>query len=421
MNFFKSVPKDLQVLSLLIILSLFFHFYNFSGRLNFSTDQAKFSLKAMELWENREISLIGPSISLNLDGREIYQGGVVYYFLLIFLLLGNFDPLTSSLLFSVFAVIAATPLYFGLKLLLNKEKAMAGAVVYLLLPIFINYTGFLWNPNFQLALMPFLFLFLGYFKKFKKNVFLLLAGICFGFLIQFHYQLVIGFILLNIWLRLFFKISLFQILVFSAGISIGLLPLIIYEIRNNFYNLSSLIYFLAHLEKFEKGKGFLAHQHYYISLLIITLVCVLSWVKVFSDRSLIALTGFLVVWDLVIFTPEPKQGFGMAKDWKFKDEQKVAQIIKEENLEGYNFTNLEYDSLYYVQRYFNKKAGIEGRMRDYWETDKLFVVIRKDEDIDSDPAYEIQIIKPYNILKEWEINPEYKMLLLKKTRPLQAY
>lgn len=420
MKLLKSVPKDLQILSILIVLSLFFHLYNFSDRLNFSTDQAKFSLKAWSLLEDKQISLVGPSISLNLDGREIYQGGVIYYFLMLFLLLGSFDPLNSSLLFSVFAISTAVPFYFGLKMFLGREKGLAGTAVYLLLPLFINYTDFLWNPNFQLALMPFFFLFLGYFNKFKKNVFLLLAGACFGFLIQFHYQLVIGFILLIIWLRLFFKISLFQILTFSAGILIGLLPLIIYDTRNNFFNFSSLIYFLGHLEKFEKGEIFLAHQHYYISLLIITLVCVLSWVKVFSGRSLIALTGFLVVCDLVIFTPEPKQGFGMAKDWKFRDEQKVAQIIQEENLEGYNFTNLEYDSLYYVQRYFNKKAGTEGRIRDYWETDKLFVVIRKDEDIDSDPAYEIQIIKPYNILKEWEINPEYKMLLLEKTRPLQA-
>lgn len=420
MNFLKSVPKDLQILSLLIVLSLFFHLYNFSERLNFSSDQAKFALKAWSLWEEKEFSFIGPSISLNLDGREIYQGGIIYYFLLLFLALGNFDPLNSSLLFSIFAVSAVVPFYFGLKLLLNEEKALAGTAVYLLLPLFINYTSFLWNPNFQLALIPFGFLFLGYFKKYKRVSLLFFSGIWFGLLIQFHYQLVLGLVMILIWLRLYVKISFSQILVFLLGVTVGFLPILIYEARNNFYNFNSLIYFLGHFGKFEKGEGFLSHPHYYLSLLVIILVILLSWIKRLPAKTLILLAGCFVIWDLIIFIPKPKQGFGMAKGWKYQDELKVAQIIKEQNLDGYNFTNLEYDSLYYVQKYFNKKDGLEEKVRDYWETDKLFVVIRKDEDLDSDPAYEIRVIKPYTQLKEWEINSGYKMRLLEKARPLQA-
>jgi len=405
---------------MIIALAIFIRSLNFSDSLNFSSDQAKFSLKAVELWENREISLIGPSISLNLDGREIYQGGVIYYFLLFFLLLGNFDPLTSSLLFSIFAFSAAIPFYFGLKLLLDKEKALAGTAVYLLLPIFINYTSFLWNPNFQLALMPFLFLLLGLFKKYKRGNLLLISGIWLGLLIQFHYQLVLGLLMILVWLRLYLKISFSQVLIFLLGIVVGFLPILIYEFRNNFYNLNSLIYLLQHLGKLEKSGSLISHQHYYISLVLIGLVLCLSWVKAISGKVLILMIGLLIVWDLIIFIPQPKQGFGMAKDWKFEDELEVSQIIKQENLDGYNVTNLEYDSLYYVQKYFTRKDGLAEKVRDYWDTDKLFAVIRQDEELDADPTYEIQIMKPYKILEEWEINPQYRMLLLEKTRPLQA-
>ena len=419
MNPLKSVPKELQILIILLILSLFFHLNNFSERLNFSTDQAKFSLKAWDLWQNREISLTGPSISLNLDGREIYQGGVIYYFLLIFLLFGNFNPLIASVLFSLFAVSASIALYAGLKMLFGKEKALAATAIYLLLPVFINYTGFLWNPNFQLALMPFLFLFLGLFKKYKRNGLLLVSGIWLGVLLQFHYQLVLGLVMLLIWFKLYLRISLFQYLVFLAGIAAGFLPVLIYEARNEFYNLKSLIYLFQHFSRLE-GSGNAGHQHYYLSLLLIILVLFLSLIKILPAKALITLAGVLVIWDLIIFMPEPKQGFGMAKDWKFEDEQKVAQIIKEKNLDGYNFTNLEYDSLYYVQKYFSKINGLEGKIKDYWETEKLFAVIKKDENPDEDPAYEIRIIKPYKQLGSWDINNYYKMYLFEKVGSLQG-
>ena len=276
---------------MIIALAIFIRSLNFSDSLNFSSDQAKFSLKAVELWENREISLIGPSISLNLDGREIYQGGVIYYFLLFFLLLGNFDPLTSSLLFSIFAFSAAIPFYFGLKLLLDKEKALAGTAVYLLLPIFINYTSFLWNPNFQLALMPFLFLLFWLFKKYNRGNLLLISGIWLGLLIQFHYQLVLGLLMILVWLRLYLKISFSQVLIFLLGIVVGFLPILIYEFRNNFYNLNSLIYLLQHLGKLEKSGSLISHQHYYISLVLIGLVLCLSWVKAISGKVLILMIG----------------------------------------------------------------------------------------------------------------------------------
>lgn len=104
----------------------------------------------------------------------------------------------------------------------------------------------------------------------------------------------------------------------------------------------------------------------------------------------------------------------MAENWSYPDELKSYNLIQAENIESYNVTNLRYDTLAQTQKYLHKKDNLSENITDYWETTKLFVIALKSKDINSDPAYEVQVIKPYKVLKEWEINQYYKMYLLEK-------
>lgn len=407
--------KEIRILILLTILSLFFHLFNFTDRLNFSTDQAKFALKSLEIWDSGKISLIGPSTSFNLEGREIFQGGVIYYMFLIFLFLGNLDPVNSSLIFAVFSVFTGTALYFGLSMIFGKQKSLLITALYLLLPTFINYTNFLWNPNFQLSMLPIFFLILGFYKKTKNLFLILLAGFWLGFLTMFHYQMVIGWLLLILWLKLYLKISFSQILLFILGGVIGFSPILLFEIRNNFYNFNTILFFLQNFSKLSGSGSFsLSATHYYISLSLIVLVIAVSFLKHVSTKLLIALITLLVLYDAISFIPKAAQGFGMARNWKYENEKQVSEIVKSQNLDNYNFTNLEYDSLYYVQKYLNYINGNQDKITDYWDNQNLFAVINKEEKPEEDPAYEIQVIKPFEIINTWDINPSYKLYQLKK-------
>lgn len=407
--------KEIRILILLIILSIFFHLFNFTDRLNFSTDQAKFALKSLEIWDSGKISLIGPSTSFNLEGREIFQGGVIYYMFLIFLFLGNLDPVNSSLIFAVFSVITGTALYFGLSMIFGKQKSLLITALYLLLPIFINYTNFLWNPNFQLSMLPIFFLILGFCKKTKNLFLILLAGFWLGFLTMFHYQMAIGWLLLILWLKFYLKIPVSQILLFILGGSIGFSPILLFEIRNNFYNFNTILFFLQNFSKLSGSGSFsLSATHYYISLSLIILVIAVSSLKHVSTKLLAALITLLVLYDAISFIPNPTQGFGMAKNWKYENEKMVSEIVKSQNLDNYNFTNLEYDSLYYVQKYLNCVNGNKDKITDYWDNQNLFAVINKEEKPEDDPAYEVQVVKPFEVINSWDINPSYKLYQLKK-------
>lgn len=413
------VKTDQFRLTVLVLIAIVIRSLNYSESLNFSSDQGKFSIKALEILRggNSGFSLIGPSTSLQLDGREIFQGGVIYYFQALFLFLGNLDPIKSSFIFVLFSCFMVIPLYFGVKFLTNKNKALLVSIIFCLFPVFVNYTKFLWNPNFQFSLLPLLFLFLGLYRESKKSIWLLVAGVWFGIIFQFHYQLFVGGLALLLYLRFYLKASFLQILFFIAGSLVGFAPILIFEMRNNFYNFNTLLFYLENFKRFQgtnSASNPLANPHYLLSLIMIFLVIILSFPLKITQKIVIGIFGVLLIWDLLIFYPKPTQGFGMAANWSYPDEAKAFEIIKSQNLGKYNVTNLGYDTLAYVQKYLHKKDNLDTHLADYWEIYQLFVIAPKSKDISEDPAYEVRVIKPFNLVKQWEINPQYDLYLLQK-------
>lgn len=180
--------KDWVIIFFLILTAVFVRSIHFPYHLNFSTDQASHAARSLEIFRNKEFTLIGPSISFNFIGRELFTGSIFYYFQLIFLLLGNFDPFVSSYFYMLFSALMIIPLYFGVKMLSGKNSAIFLSILYSLLPFYIDFSRFLWNPNFQFSLTPILILFIGLFAKYKKSIYLFLAGLTSGILLLFHYQ-----------------------------------------------------------------------------------------------------------------------------------------------------------------------------------------------------------------------------------------
>src|SRR3989344_8412210 len=170
-----------------IALFIFIRSINFSQHLNFSFDQAWGATRVLEIWENKEFTLVGPGSSIVINGKQILQGSINYYFYLIFLLLGNFDPIISSYLFMLFAAVMAIPLFYGMGFLVNQKTAVFVLVIYSLLPLYIDFTRFFFGPNYQFTLVPLLVYFMGLYRKRKKAIYLLLVFFMIGILSQFHY------------------------------------------------------------------------------------------------------------------------------------------------------------------------------------------------------------------------------------------
>lgn len=410
--------------SLFIIVGFIFLFIlirslNFQSFLNFSTDQAAFSLKALELWKNKELTLIGPSISFHFIGRDFYQGSVTYYFQLLFLALGRFDPILGSYLFMIFSSLMIIPLYYGGILLIGQHGAILLTLIYTLFPFYIDYTRFFWNPNYQLILTPILMLFLGLYNKTGKDRFLFVSGIFSGFLLLFHYQYLLILSGIFVFFLIFKKIPLFKMSLYVIGLILGFSPIIIFELRNNFYNTQTLILYLKNFrDVFFNQSGNLKFAPYYllsINLFLLTIVGKI-WKHLIKKINPI-LFLVLLVFDLILYLPVPKQAFGMAKNWNYLLEEKIHRFITGEKLENFNIVNLEYDTNATVQKYLLEKNRINGLSKNYYDNKYLFV-INKDIDYMKNPAYEVNTFNPSKLIKKWKINNRYQLYLLERVEEM---
>ncbi len=407
--------KEIFLLLLVLLIGVGLRSIYFPENLNFSSDQAAFATESYEIWQNKEIRLIGPSISFKTLGREVFQGSLTYYFQLLFLGPAAFEPVKASYLFMLFAMIMVVPLFYGTKKLLGTHAAFMLASTYSFVPLYIDYTRFLWNPNFQLSLLPILILLMGLYHESRRTVYLVSLFLWSGVLLLFHYQFVIIIIGLGVYYFFVKKVGFRNVLISSIGIILGFSPLILFELRNQFYNTQTMLLYLSNLHTmFGNGVSSSINAYYFLSIIIMASLLPLALVRKYLRSSHILLyVALLLLISLTTYIKEPEHAFGMAQDWNISYEKEVSEIISSEDLSNYNIVNLGYDTVAVVQKYLILVGGRAGLSEDYYTNDYLFVITKK-IDYMNDPAYEINTFKPSKILKQWEINKTYSLILLQR-------
>lgn len=402
------------LLLFLILLFILIRNINFTNSLNFSKDPAKFSLEALKIYQDKNHTLIGPTTSIEYHGRFIFQGPLIYYFQLFFLILGEFDPIKASYIFMLFCSLMIIPLYYGVSKLIDRNGALLIVTIYTLFPFFIDYTKFMWNPNFQLSLSPILIFLMGQFKKQKSKVTFLLLSISAGILLQFHYSFILIIIGLIVYYFIVLKLRSRYWLLFVLGLCIGMSPLILFELRNNFYNLRTLLLFVQHWsEIFYNPLNQEKMNHYKLSMtLFLILLTVGLLQKKVGWRFLSIVFISLSIWSFSKYLPEVEKPYGIPFKWMYTDELRTNIIIKEQKLDNFAVTNLIYDTEAEVQKYLLKKDEVEFSSN--YKTNKFLFVLTDKEDFLDDQAYEVKSFLPARIIKSWEIKDRYKLYLAKR-------
>ncbi len=419
----KLLKKEFLILLLFIAVFILLRSINFVWYLNFSGDQATFSTKTLEIYRTHKPVLIGPPISINLGGRRIFQGPMIYYELLFFLFLGHFDPISSSYIYMVFCALMIIPLYYGAKLLLNQRAAFIMVAIYALLPYYIDFTRFLWNPTFQFSLVPLLILLMGLYQQKKNNWIFLGVSVLLGIMLQYHYQFVLVILGLFFYYLLFVKVKPKQVVLYFLGILIGFSPVILFEIRNHFYNIQTIILFVKNYSKLDKPGGN-NRGHYFLSISFMTIMLLLGLFKQKLAKIkqkkfkafYLPLVLAVVIWDVFIYSPKPKTAFWSASEnWNYPAEDRVYQLIKKENRKDYNVSNLAYDTLATVPKYLLKRDSVQINYDDYYHNHYLFVIEeKKKKNFMDDPAYEVASFRPFKLLGTWKINDYYNMYLVER-------
>lgn len=406
--------KSIFVLLGLIGLYILCRSIYFAESLNFSTEQGAFAEKSFELWQNKKVELIGPAISFRNNGRMIFQGSITYYFQWLFLLPGKFDPIVSSYLFMLFGAFMMIPLYFGVKNLSDEKKAILVCAIYSFLPLYIDYSRFFWNPNYQFILTPFVVWLSSMYSKKRRWSWLFLESILLGILLMFHYQyfvvigIFLGFHLINK------KFGFRDLTIFVVGIILGFSPMILFELRHNFYNLRTLLMFMNEKNGIFGQGGGLNQSHYYLSISLAALALSMS-LKQFKVRWIFVgfLSISLFVFSLVKYSSKPTNGFGMNQNWNYLLELKVNEIIRSNDLIDYNVANLIYNTKASVQKYLLKINGVNIDEENYLSNMYLYVITDQTSPLD-DPAYEVNGFKPSTFIKTWDINNYYRLFLYQR-------
>lgn len=264
----KLFKNEFFLVAFYILVFIAIRSISFSSFYNFTQDPASFSTSAIESMQNRKIELIGPPISFRLGARYLFQGSLTYYFILFFLYLGNFDPLVSGYFFMLFCAVMIIPLYFGVKKLINSKVASLFCILYSLLPLYIDHTRFFWNPNFQFALTPIIVFLMSKYNSTKKNIYFFAVSFLLGTIMLFHYQYALILAGLAIYYFGYKKEKLWKIILFGFGFIMGFSPILIFEIRHNFYNTQTIFIYAQNFHKvFLQASGAFP-SHYFLSISI---------------------------------------------------------------------------------------------------------------------------------------------------------
>jgi len=415
----KLIKNDFPFLLLIFIGFILIRSLHFVDFLNWSQDQAECGMAALDIWQNKKLTLIGPQISATFEGRLLFQGPITYYLFLIFLLAGSWNPVKASYFFMLFASFLIFPLFYGVKKLTNKKVAYLTVLIYSFIPYYINYTRFLWNSTLQLTFSILFIYFFSFYQKSKNLKYFFISSFFLGLLFQFHYQFILIILIFFIYFLFFKKISIKEWFIFILGIILGFSPLIIFELKHQFYNTKTAILFIKNWSRVDKP-GNLNMPHYYLTLSFLSLIFISNKFKNFINKIK---WKFIIILGIILFftslfknIKKPSQSYwAPAKDWKYSMEEKAYQIIKKQPIKkNFNVADLSYyNTKAAVIKYFLKRDNFSINFDDYYQNRYLYV-ISKNNEYQNTLSYEVAFFKPRKLIKKWHLQNDFYLYLFER-------
>ncbi len=198
------------------------------------------------------LTLLGPTASVG----GFFLGPIYYYFMAPFLLLFNYSPVGPAVMVALVGVATVLLIYIISKEFFSYSAAIVVALLYAISPLVILYSRSSWNPN----VVPF-FSLLMMFMLYKAVInnswkLLIFAGFLFGILLQLHYLATFLGLVVAVYIAITSCIDqkkkitagkqiVIRYLYFAAGVIIGWIPFLLFEIRHGFPNLTSIFRFIT--------------------------------------------------------------------------------------------------------------------------------------------------------------------------------
>lgn len=409
----KLLTRPIIFWTLICLLFLGLRFINLST-VNFGSDAARDFLVAWNIYITRHPVLIGPPSEYTVIGRQFFFGPAPYYIILPALALGNWSFLSVSY-FLIFLNLAVLLISLNILYTHVKEKLIVYyfAIFCTFTPLLVIYSQSYWNPYLMLPVSTILIALLVKNRAQKKSfLLLLLIGFLFGLGMEFHYSFIFAIIVSCIWLFLNKKINLKSAVFLCGGFVIGFFPLILFELRNHFYNLNTMLLILTHPSNM--STSFIFNSFYLVSLLPFLFYAISVFLGKANKKSGILINIFLGVYVLgslfIVFSPH-------SYTLTYPDAQQLAKIIEQDNPKNFNIVDqLSLDNRATPVRYLLTVQGHTPMgVTEYPYAKTLYIYSRMPlRSLLKNPVWEIKSYLPFKTVKTWEIRDGIFLYKLQK-------
>lgn len=233
-----------KVMVILLIPIIFFRFYKISEFITFLGDQGRDAIVIKRILTLEHLPAIGPTSSVG----SVFLGPLYYYLVAPFMLFSWFNPVGLAIGIAILSVIGLCLLYFVIQKEVDTRTALFTFTLAGFSWVVLEFSRFSWNPN----LLPFIGFFATYcFFKMCTRTSLrqaLLFGLLFGFAsLHLHY---LTLLMAPFYLILFFvylirtkkrKNLFFAGITAFAGFLFMMIPLLFFDLKNNFLNTKNLL------------------------------------------------------------------------------------------------------------------------------------------------------------------------------------
>lgn len=237
----KKFFKQYWLLALLTLTGGFLRFYRLIPSLQFLGDQGRDALVLKRIILDHDLVFIGPITSVG----DMYLGPFYYYLMAPFLWIFNFNPAGPAIATTFIGLITIPVLYFITKRMFSKKAAIYASILYAFGSVPIIQTRGAWNPNpMPLAVLIMLYsLHQSIYKKNPKTLWVF--GLSLAIALQLHYMIVFLAPFLIWQTTLILKNKNTRKYFYQAILAFTLLnlPLILFELKNDFLNTRGLNYY----------------------------------------------------------------------------------------------------------------------------------------------------------------------------------
>lgn len=405
----------------IIILGVFIRFYRLPDLLSFSYEQALALGSSGRMVQTGRISLLGVEyfIRQTSASHSFFNSAYYLYPLAFIQRLFGFDPLTSTIFFTVANIAGGIGLYFVVRKYFNSRTAVIALALFMISPLMVGISKTIWHVYLLVPItVASIWFFIESLKSFRP-IWILLMGFSLGlgFGIHLSYSLAILIMLPIFSYTLFRNKKIYLLFFVLIGLILGNLPAILFDFRHDFYNISTMTTFL--METLRSQKTSLALESYYFLYFFVPGSILLAWLlsKISSNKTLLALFLIYLILSLPRWNLNAEFPSGMPRGTNLLTLKEIASIISSDTTDKYEVASIvdgesRAQSLRYLLEF--GQGSIPMSSSEYPYANILYVVAYTDQNPLEKSLWEIDSIKPAKVVKEWKINELIKLTKLQK-------